>query len=307
MLKHIIILSLAGIILIPAVSDAQRWKRLRYETIYGIGATNFLGELGGANQIGTDYLRDLEISMTRFVLQVGVRYRMTKSLACKASLSYGMLSGNDNTTKEFSRQYRNLSFRSMIIELAVQLEPAIIKETAGHRYRLRGVKGKKWMAVNTYPIIGISVFYFNPKAKYNGKWYALQPLATEGQGQFPTRKRKYSRFGISIPIGFGFKYGYNRRWSVGLEYGMRKTFTDYMDDVSTTYVDPEYIRSASGGVNSDIAIALADRSNGDEPSKTAPGQQRGDPTDNDAYMFAIISLNYKFRMVKRRRRSRPKF
>ena len=273
---------------------------MRYEAVYGIGATNFLGELGGANQIGTNYFKDIDIAMTKYVLNAGVRYRVNAWLSVKGSLSYGVVSGDDKFTKEESRNYRNLSFKSSITELSLQIEPSIIKEQTGARYRLKGVKGRKTFGINTYPFIGIAAFYFNPKAKYKGKWYALQPLATEGQGQLSTRK-KYSRFGVSIPVGIGFKYGYNRRWSVAFEYGIRKTFTDYIDDVSMTYVDDKFITQGK------VAEALADRSNGTKPQKTAPGQQRGDPRDNDSYMFAIISLTYKFRMAKINRRSRPKF
>ena len=151
----------------------------------------------------------------------------------------------------------------------------------------------------------------NPKGEYNGVWYALQPLATEGQGSFSTRK-KYSRLQVSIPIGLGFKYGLSQRMSISFEYGLRKTFTDYIDDVSTTYVHEDYIRAGALGY-SQIAVELADRADGDlgqegsNPGRTAPGAQRGDPKDNDSYMFAIIALNYRFRNVKRILPHKPKF
>ncbi|MFH1319784.1 MAG: outer membrane beta-barrel protein [Bacteroidota bacterium] len=301
--KKIVFLLL--ILLIPLLSSAQRWKRMRYEFAFGLGASNFLGELGGADQIGTDYFRDIEISMTRPVLSVGVRYKINKWLAGKTNLTYARISGNDKLTTEESRNYRNLSFRSDIIEFSVQIEPAVIKEQAGHRYRLKGVKGRKWKMVNTYPFIGVAVFYFNPKADYQGKWHSLRPLCTEGQGFFPTRK-KYSLIQISVPVGIGFKYGYNRRWGVSLEYGIRKTFTDYIDDVSTTYISEQYFYTEFDEEKSNLAAALADQSDDSKPQKTAAGQQRGDPSDNDSYMFAIFSLNYKFTW-KKRRRSRPKF
>ena len=310
MIQRVVIIVLLAGILFPSESDAQRWKRMRYEICYGLGASNFLGELGGADQLGTNGFKDLEFTMTRYVLSGGIRYKLTKWLALKGAINIGMLRGDDLTTQEQSRQYRNLSFRSPIYELAIQIEPSVIKEQAGARYRLRGVKGRKWMAINTYPFIGIAGFYMNPKAQYQGKWFALQPLATEGQGKFPTRE-KYSRFQIAVPIGIGFKYGFNRRWSVALEYGLRKTFTDYIDDVSTTYVHADFIREDSP--NAEAAVALANPADGGLgedgafPKKTSPGQQRGDPRDNDAYMFAIFSLNYKFRKLRKRRRSRPKF
>jgi len=304
-IRKISIFILLAFFLMPEVTEAQRWKRMRYEVTYGLGASNFLGELGGADQLGTNQFKDLEFSMTRYVLSGGMRYKLLKWLSIKGSVQVGMLRGDDALTQEVSRNYRNLSFRSPIYEIAIQIEPSIIKEQAGARYRLRGVKGRKWMAINTYPFIGIAGFYMNPKAEYEGVWYALQPLTTEGQGQFPTRK-KYSRFQVAVPVGIGFKYGFNRRWSISLEYGLRKTFTDYIDDVSTTYVNADFISAGASG-DEEVAIALADKSDGTYPNKTAPGQQRGDPHDNDAYMFAIFSLNYKFRKLRKRRRSRPKF
>ena len=310
-MKRTLILIFLAIVLVPELTEAQRWKRMRYEVNYGLGASNFLGELGGADQIGTNLMRDLDFAMTRYVLSGGLRYKFTKWLSAKGSMQIGMLRGDDDQTEEASRNYRNLSFRSPIYELAVQFEGSIIKEQVGARYRLRGVKGRKWVAINVYPFIGIAGFYMNPKAQYNGVWYALQPLTTEGQGQFPTRPKKYSRFQLAVPIGLGFRYGYNRRWSISLEYGVRKTFTDYIDDVSTTYVNQKYV--TAGASNVQTAIELADRADGglgqagSSPNKTAPGQQRGNPHKNDAYMFAIFSLNYKFSKLRKRRRSRPKF
>ncbi|MCC7232005.1 MAG: hypothetical protein IT242_03605, partial [Bacteroidia bacterium] len=102
-----------------------------------------------------------------------------------------------------------------------------------------------------------------------------------------------------IPVGIGFKYTIDRSWGVGLELGIRKTFTDYIDDVSTTYFDfqnyPEANREAP---------LLADRSNHSDPDITRPGAQRGDPRDKDSYMFAIFSINYK---LKTGRNNLPRF
>ena len=93
---------------------------------------------------------------------------------------------------------------------------------------------------------------------------------------------------MCIPVGIGFKYTLDRSWGVGLELGIRKTFTDYIDDVSTTYFD---FANYSGA--DPLSAQLSDRSNGSDPNITAPGAQRGDPRENDSYMFAIFSLNYK--------------
>jgi hypothetical protein len=90
-------------------------------------------------------------------------------------------------------------------------------------------------------------------------------------------------------VGIGFKYTIDRSWGVGLELGFRKTFTDYIDDVSTTYFD----FSSYPGQYDPIAPILADPSDGSQPSNTVPGAQRGDNREFDSYMFAIFSINYK--------------
>lgn len=265
----------------------------------GAGATNFLGELGGANREGTNFVRDLEFSMTRAVFSLGIRYRILETLSNKTMLSYGWIHGDDKTTTEYFRNNRNLNFRSPLFEFSTQFEYSIIKEKQGHRYNLRRVRGLKGFKTNTYFFLGFGGFFFNPKGKtQEGKWVALQPLGTEGQGLVPTRK-KYSRINMCIPFGIGFKYGLNRRWSMGLEFGVRKTFTDYMDDVSSTYYDNEMIRQQSG----DVAAYLANPSTG-PANHTAAYQQRGDGKDKDAYMFIQLNATVKLYTT---RQGMPKF
>ncbi len=273
---------------------------MRYEVFYGVGATNFLGELGGADRKGSNYLRDFEFKMTRPLVSLGFRYKIAESIAIKSALSYGMLSGSDKITSEASRRNRNLVFKSPLTELSAQIEYSIIKERVGHRYNLRRIRGVKGFKTNTYLFAGIAGFWFNPKGQTaDGDWHALQPLGTEGQELIPSRE-KYSRVSVAIPYGIGFKYGINRKWSFGLELGMRKTFTDYIDDVSTTY----YINSEIAENNGEIAAYLADPSDGENPSWTASNQQRGNSDNNDSYMFMVFNLTYKLRTT---RKGLPKF
>ncbi len=270
---------------------SARWKRMRYEIFYGVGATNFLGELGGANKEGSNFLADYEFAMTRPLLSLGFRYMLLEKVSTKIMLSYGWLKGDDKSTTETYRNYRNLSFYTPLVEFAIQGEYHLTKERIGHRYNLRRVRGVKGIKLNTYLFAGIAGFWFNPKGKdQNGKWQSLQPLGTEGQNLSPTRE-KYSRIQVAIPFGLGLKYGLNRKWSVGLELGVRKTFTDYIDDVSTTYYDNDAIKAANG----DEAAYLADPSSGENPNWTTGGQQRGDPSHKDTYMFMILNLTYKLR------------
>jgi hypothetical protein len=272
-------LLLASLVM-PMMSHSQafskRWKAYRIEYDFGVGASNFLGELGGANQIGTHAFKDLELSQTRLALCAGLRYRLSQFIALHPHLTYGRVAGDDKLTTEFYRNYRNLNFRSDIFEFNTTIEFAVVKEQYGRRYHL-------------------GVFYFNPQGQYHGQWYDLQPLGTEGQGAIETRK-KYARLQFCVPIGLGFKYAVDRHFGIGLEFGLRYTFTDYIDDVSKTYVEPSLLASNGGS----IAVALADKSLIEQfgnkyKSITEAGAQRGDPRHNDSYMFAIFSVNYKLK------------
>ena len=297
-MKKIVLLILTALLLAPAISEAQRWKRQRYEFSFGLGISNFLGELGGANQIGTNYFRDLEWSLTRMAASVGLRYKLSNYFALKSHLTYGRITGDDKLTTEYFRNYRNLNFFSDIYEFNVNFEGAFQQEQVGHRYRLRKVRGMKGYELYTYAFVGVGVFYFDPKTTYKGTTIRLQQLGTEGQGLIPSRNR-YSLVQLCIPVGIGFKYTIDRTWGVGLELGIRKTFTDYIDDVSTTYFDFNNYPNA----NQDAA-ALSDRSNQSDPVVTTPGEQRGDPRDKDSYMFGIFSINYK---LKNGRNNLPRF
>ena len=283
-------------LILPGILSAQRsrnrWKAYRSELHFGAGPSNFLGELGGADQIGTDFLRDLEINQTRLSLSGGLRYKLSQMFAINTKLTYGKVSGNDNLTKEFFRNYRNLNFKTNIYELSSNFEFAFIREQVGHRYRLKGVRGQRGFEMSAYGFVGVGFFYFNPKGQKpeSDEWVELRDLGTEGQGISSTREQ-YSNFQFCIPIGLGLKYSFDRRWGIGLEYGIRKTFTDYIDDASKTYYDNSSLAVENGA----LSAVMADKSNKDFPYITAAGAQRGDPRDKDAYMFAIISINYKLR------------
>ncbi|MBK8415744.1 MAG: outer membrane beta-barrel protein [Bacteroidetes bacterium] len=239
-MKKSYLLLVLSILILPGIVEAQRykqrWKSYRSELHLGIGPSNFLGELGGADQVGTNYFKDLEFGQTRLAVAAGLRYKLSQVFALNTKLSYGKVSGSDDLTKEFFRNYRNLDFKTNIWEASTNLEFAFIREQVGHRYRLKGVRGQRGFEISAYGFVGVGVFYFNPKGSLGSEYVSLQSLGTEGQGISSTRK-KYSKVQLAIPLGIGFKYAIDRRWGVGLEYGIRKTFTDYIDDASKTYYD----------------------------------------------------------------------
>ena len=115
-------------------ASAQMWKRYRKDVFFGVGATNFLGELGGANGTGSIFAKDLELLSTRPAVAAGFRYSLGSLTKARAAFHYGILNGNDNLTNEPFRNNRNLHFRSGLAELSVGIEQFFNHESSGHRY-----------------------------------------------------------------------------------------------------------------------------------------------------------------------------
>jgi hypothetical protein len=279
--------------------QSSYWKTHRQEVEFALGISNFLGELGGRNQIGSPFVWDLELSQTRPAASVAFRYFLARKQALRLRMSYGVLAGNDNLTTEPYRMTRNLNFKSDVVELSLVYEIHLYKEELGHVYDLRGVKGTKSSRVGLYFFGGIGGFYFDPRAQFNNQWVRLKPLGTEGQG-LPGGVDEYSNFQICIPMGVGIRRAFSKRWSGGIEMQYTKTFTDYIDDVSTNYFDKELIRAAYG----DVAAYLSDPSLESGPLvengifSTETGMQRGDEKDLDAYIFLKLTADWKLYKYK---------
>lgn len=268
--------------------DSNYWKTHRREISVGIGISNFLGELGGRNQIGSPFVWDLEFSQTKPALSLGYRYYVAKQLAIRATGTYGVLAGHDNLTEEMFRENRNLSFKSNLVEAAVCLEFQPFQEQLGHLYDLRGVKGMAPSRTGLYVFAGVGGFYFNPRTLFDGAWVDLQPLHTEGQG-LPDGPEEYQLMQICIPMGVGVRRALNKTMSVGLEVQYTKTFTDYIDDVSGVYYDKTALAENFGL----LSAYLSDPSLGAVPGQTSTGQQRGYSDHNDGYLFLKAQLHYK--------------
>lgn len=291
---------LLGLILLglPFCGTSQTWRYVRHEVSFGVGVSNFLGDLGGAKGIGTHYFKDLKAQSTRPSLVGGYKFMISPAFSVKGTALWGYLSGDDAVTKNVVRNNRNLSFRSMIGEFNAVCEFYPFGERVSPRYKISGINGNKTFTLMPYITAGVGLTLFNPKANYNGNWVALQPLGTEGQGLAPDRPDKYKRYTMNFPIGVGVKYMIDKHWSLSFDLSARYTLSDYIDDVSTTYYDPVKLEAAYGPESA----ALSDRGlspNGDTGITTFPNgivnyKQRGNPRYNDAYMFAIFSVNYRF-------------
>lgn len=241
--------------------------------------------IGGANYLGDLAPSSLWTSVGDVNLSGGVMVRINwvDWVTFRAGYQYGSIEASDANAKNAeSRRKRNLSFRSVLHELHLTTEINI--------FGYRPYKSGRGFA--PFLFAGISAFKFNPQAEWNGQWYDLQPLGTEGQGlaQAPAR---YKRVQLAIPAGIGFKFALSPSLNLGLEVGMRKTFTDYLDDVSTNYPDLALLATSPQG---EIATALSWRGGEIDPEATAPaaGAVRGDPDDLDWYIFSGLSLSYNF-------------
>lgn len=202
-----------------------------------------------------------------------LRYNINNFMAARASINYGRLSGEDGG----ERADRNLNFSSNVLEFALTGEFNVL---GFQPYNLERV-------FSPFIFAGVAVFKFNPTTVFEGQTVDLQPIGTEGQGlaAFPDR-RPYNLTQFAIPLGAGLKYALNDAWNVGIEAGIRITFTDYIDDVSLTYPGRELLLENGG----ELAANLSDRS----LEGRAAGSPRGNASVNDYYLFGGVTISYNF-------------
>ena len=301
-MKRIVpIARLIAIILITVSSSINSFSqsvtiRGKVEVGLGLGPLVFLGDLGGARGLGKTFIKDIDYPLIKLSKGLFVGVAPTEWLGFRLAVNTGMLEGDDKLAPnkggdEVFRLERNLNFRTKLLEgyAAVEFYPSVFLE------QYDDLKGK----LRPYGIIGVGVYHFNPQTQDNsGNWVALQPLHTEGQGfpEYPDRKN-YKLTQMELPMGFGFKYYLKENMFIGLEVLHRKLFTDYVDDVSTDYIDPIYFDKYLSPANAALARQLNYR--GTYSSVTRPsdvvGAQRGDPKQNDAYFSTILRLGWRLR------------
>lgn len=205
------------------------------------------------------------------------RVNATDRHAVRFNFLYTTVEANDANSKSEWQQNRNLHFQSQIIEIAALWEINFLSYEVGDKNR----------SYTPYVFGGLAYFRMNPKTNFNGNLVELHPLGTEGQ-LAEGAENKYRLGQFAIPFGIGFKFNISGRIAMSIEYGFRKLFTDYLDDVSATYADPDLLVSSSGP----SAAVLSDRSlTPGRPDGTNTGLTRGNPQTNDWYAYSNISLS----------------
>mgnify|MGYP000886338149 CR=1 len=250
---------LISIVLVSGFARAQRW-----EFGAALGASNYNGDLA----------REIVLKESHLAGGAFFRYNLGKFASIRPGINLGTISGSDKNFSE--NKYRNLSFKSTIFEISTLMEFNF--KPFGAQVRTQNF--------SPYVAIGLAGFHFNPKATYNGDVFELRTQRTEGQSKM------YKTFQISVPFGMGLKWSVTNNLTVGFEFLYRRTFTDYLDDVSKNYPDLVAQKKAYGPVSA----ALSDRSG--EVSATGnqlstANDMRGDPGLKDWYLFSMFSFSYR--------------
>lgn len=265
---------MAGSLLFSLQAKAQ-YESVVMEGELGIslGAAHYFGDLNTKAKLNRPKLAVGAFFRKQFGNYIGVR----------VSGHYARLGYSDiyNTHNDYQRR-RNLSFNTNIFELALQGDFNFFKFIPGdpdHRF-------------TPYVTIGAGIFSYDPYAYLGDEKIFLRPLGTEGQGTaaYPDRK-PYSTMGISFPFGAGVKYALNDRMNIGFEVGYRFTNTDYIDDVSKTFVGADKFPLQPDGTPS-IAMRLQDRSYETGEIIGLEGRQRGFENQKDHFVIAELTLSF---------------
>ena len=274
-----------------------------------LGVSNYLGDIGGLQKAAQPFLYDLKLAKTKWATGFYFKTLVAKSkdkqgrrtnaysqgvqsLWFRTNFQYLRIEGDDKLSTNPGRMYRNLNFRNDIYSL----------ETVFDYYFYTSKKfGSNQLSCifSPYLFSGMGLYYHNPKAYYKDAYIDLQPLKTEGVA--------YSNAGLSIPLGIGLQFIFKPTRSkathkLGIEFNWRYTFTDYLDDISSKWINPQNQWSAT-------SIALSNRTpelgDGVDPgfAKNYGWQDdgmgnnvnkapRGDPNDKDSYLTLNLTYTY---------------
>jgi hypothetical protein len=250
-----------------SISAQAKSRERSKELSISAGTSYYIGEINPSKHFG---------NKEKLALGIAIRNNLNKRWSIRTGLSYGNIEAFDSDSKDVWQQNRNLNFRNRFFE------GSVIAELNFFNYQINSKHN-----ISPYLFLGAAVFRMNPEGMYNGFWHPLQPAGTEGQG-LAGKDPLYRTTGFTMPMGAGLKCNIKGLLGFSLEWGMRKTYTDYFDDISNTYINPTALAAARG----QLAGNLADQSLQQENTNNAL-MQRGDPGRKDLYFFCMASLNFR--------------
>ncbi len=259
-------------------------NKVTAQTFYS--GTEYGVAIGGSQYFG-DLNDDYGFQYVRPAAGLFIRQHVNPFIALRVTGNYTKIGYDDKFSDNAYNRKRNLNFRSDIYELAVQAEFNFF----------RFATGEENSRFTPYLTGGVGGFYFNPYTHYNGKVYNLRNLGTEGQTIGYDGRKPYSNFSMCFPVGAGFKYWIRPGFNLGIEIADRLTITDYMDDVSLTYVGASKFPTDPQVPNP--AYLLQDRSievSSDPLGRE--GKQRGSSGTRDQYLMFMINLSFQLKVYK---------
>ncbi|MDP9229212.1 MAG: DUF6089 family protein [Bacteroidota bacterium] len=237
---------------------------------------HFSGRLGIANYQGDLKAKAISLSQARLMGSIGARYDLSEHITARSYFTLTSLQADDKKGTAIMQQ-RDLNFKTKIFDWELSAQ-----------YSLFSLNDRWW---TPYVFAGIGIFHFKPYTKdaADNKTF-LKPLSTEGQG-FMTGVKNYKLTQLCLPLGFGADVALNEDMRLGIEFGYRKTFTDYLDDVSGVYVDQTSLLNARGQTAVDLAWRGNEVGTGPYPASGAP---RGNPKNNDGYYYVAITYTVRY-------------
>lgn len=269
--------------LIILFSSLYTFGQYKTDIGFNIGGSNYLGEIGGAESTRRDFILDMKINETKSSFGAFIRHRFNDSYGVTGTLTFANIAGDDKNTINPARNERNLNFKNLITELSGRGEYYFynIHDVGNH--------GRYWVNFRPYIFAGLGIFHHAPHTTYKNKKTYLRRLKTEGQ------QNEYNLLSISIPAGLGFYFTYKNRYRLSFEMSYRKTFTDYLDDVSGNYAHEHQLESEDAAdlanrndeINPEEALI--------EPSNYLPGNKRGDKKNKDSFITGHVGVSYVLR------------
>jgi len=250
---------------------------------FKLGASNYLGDIGGKEQTRRDFVADMKLAKTRWDAGLFVRYKWRPQISLKLAFDWIRIEGDDKLSSNPGRNYRNMNFKNDLLGPEFTGEWSFYEDPdLGNTYRYRN-------SFKAYIFGGVGGVFSSPKSIYNGDYVKLKNLDLEGYN--------YKSMQLVIPMGLGFYFTFDKKHRIGFEMNYRKTFTDYLDDISGDYPDaqPSSVSDPSLAIRT---LQLSPEKLAENPGAANShgwGQKRGDPTHKDAYMTMTLSYSYVIR------------